>query len=228
MPGKSASFTPSSILFRPRRKWWSRRVPPPGPKGLLRRPFIAISGLRQPLRYRRKRLPKKEYGNRAMKLISGGQSGVDRAVLDVAEACGIAYGGWCPRGGWAEDFPQPPGLLARYPNLKQTPLADPAQRTEWNVRDADACMIIVDAGGLPPSRGTELARSLADRYAKPVMVVDLREPDALQRAARWLRTQREAFGSGLNLAIGGPRESEAPGIQGRAAAFIRALLKCPP
>jgi Circularly permutated YpsA SLOG family len=164
-----------------------------------------------------------------MKLISGGQSGVDRAVLDVAEACGIAYGGWCPKGGWAEDFPQPPGLLARYPNLKQTLLADPAQRTEWNVRDADACMVIVDAHGLPASRGTALARELADRYAKPVVVVDLQEPDGLQRGARWLRTQREAFGSGLNLAIGGPRESEGPGIRGRAAAFIRALLKeCPP
>jgi hypothetical protein len=150
-------------------------------------------------------------------------------VLDVAEACRIAYGGWCPKGGWAEDFPQPPGLLAQYPNLKETPLADPAQRTEWNVRDADACMIIVDAGGLPASRGTGLARSLADHYAKPVMVVDLQEPDALQRAARWLCTQCEAFGPSLNLAIGGPRESEAPGIQGRAAAFIRALLKeCPP
>ncbi|MGA8611508.1 MAG: putative molybdenum carrier protein [Xanthobacteraceae bacterium] len=159
-----------------------------------------------------------------MKLISGGQSGVDRAVLDVAEACGIAYGGWCPKGGWAEDFPQPPGLLARYPNLRQTPLADPALRAEWNVRDADACMIIVDAGGLPASRGTALARDVADRYAKPVIVVDLQEPDALPRGARWLRTQRETFGSGLNLAIGGPRESEAPGIHACAAAFIRALL----
>jgi Circularly permutated YpsA SLOG family len=164
-----------------------------------------------------------------MKLTSGGQSGVDRAVLDVAEACGIAYGGWCPRGGWAEDFPQPPGLLARYQNLKQTPLADPAQRTEWNVRDADVCMIIVDTDGLPASRGTALARNLADRYAKPVIVVGLHEPDAVECASRWLRTQCEAFGSGLNLAIGGPRESEVPGIQGRAAAFIRALLKeCPP
>jgi hypothetical protein len=164
-----------------------------------------------------------------MRLISGGQSGVDRAVLDVAEVCGIDYGGWCPKGGWAEDFPRPPGLLARYPNLKQTPLADPAQRTEWNVRDADACMIIVDAGGLPASRGTVLARDLADRYAKPVIVVDLQEPDALRRAARWLRAQREVFGSGFYLAIGGPREREAPGIHGRAAAFIRTLLKeCPP
>jgi hypothetical protein len=65
-----------------------------------------------------------------MKLISGGQTGVDRAVLDVAAARGIAYGGWCPKGGWAEDCPQPLGLLAKYPLLTETPLADPAQRTE--------------------------------------------------------------------------------------------------
>ena len=77
-----------------------------------------------------------------MKLISGGQTGVDRAVLDVAIERGLAYGGWCPKGGWAEDFPKPPGLLAKYPQLAETPLADPAQRTEWNVRDADACMIM--------------------------------------------------------------------------------------
>ena len=79
------------------------------------------------------------YAGSPMKLLSGGQSGVDRAVLDVALARGIAYGGWCPKGGWAEDCPTPPGLLTKYPRLKETPLADPAQRTEWNVRDADAC-----------------------------------------------------------------------------------------
>ncbi len=47
-----------------------------------------------------------------MKLVSGGQTGVDRAVLDVAIARGIDYGGWCPKGGWAEDLAVPPGLLA--------------------------------------------------------------------------------------------------------------------
>ena len=61
-----------------------------------------------------------------MKLLSGGQSGVDRAVLDVAIARGIDYGGWCPKDGWAEDLSAPPGLLAKYPQLKETPLADPA------------------------------------------------------------------------------------------------------
>ena len=56
-----------------------------------------------------------------MRLISGGQSGVDRAALDVAIARGMPYGGWCPKGGWAEDFPEPPGLLAEYPHLAETP-----------------------------------------------------------------------------------------------------------
>jgi hypothetical protein len=159
-----------------------------------------------------------------MKLISGGQSGVDRAVLDVALAHGIAYGGWCPKGGWAEDFPDSPGLLAKYPDLQETPLADPAQRTEWNVRDADACLIIVDATGLDVSAGTSLARDLAHRYRKPLLVANLGNGDALKQASLWLRVQRAKHGDALKLAIGGPRESEASGIYQRAAAFIRALI----
>jgi hypothetical protein len=159
-----------------------------------------------------------------MKLISGGQSGVDRAVLDVAIERGIGYGGWCPKGGWAEDFPTPPGVLTRYPHLQETPLADPAQRTEWNVRDADACLIAVDAAGLQVSKGTALAEELAHRYRKPLLVADLAAPEAVERAVLWLRVRRRRLGSGLTLAIGGPRESEAPGIYQRAAAFIRALV----
>ena len=159
-----------------------------------------------------------------MKLISGGQSGVDRAALDVAVERGIGYGGWCPKGGWAEDFPDPPGLLAKYPELAETPLADPAQRTEWNLRAADACMIAVDAGGLDVSAGTTLAQQLAHRYRKPLLIVTLGETDMRRRAALWLRVQDARHGAGLKLAIGGPRESQAPGIYLRAATFIRALL----
>jgi hypothetical protein len=159
-----------------------------------------------------------------MKLLSGGQTGVDRAVLDVALERGIGYGGWCPKGGWAEDCPQPPGLLAKYPLLKETPLADPAQRTEWNVRDADACMIVLDAGGLEVSKGTALASDHAHRFRKPLFIVNLRQPDMLRHAALWLRVQHARHGSSLKLAIGGPRESEAPGIYGATAALLRALL----
>jgi hypothetical protein len=159
-----------------------------------------------------------------MELISGGQTGVDRAVLDVAIARGMTYGGWCPKGGWAEDFPMPPGLLTRYPLLRETPLADPAQRTEWNVRDADACMIVVDAGGLAVSAGTALARERAHRYRKPLLIVDLSDADNLKHALLWLRVQQARLGSDLKLGVGGPRESEAPGIYSRATTFIRALL----
>jgi hypothetical protein len=159
-----------------------------------------------------------------MKLISGGQTGVDRAVLDAAVERGIAYGGWCPKGGWAEDLPAPPGLLANYPQLKETPLIDPAQRTEWNVRDADACMIVVNAKGLEVSAGTALAQDLAHRHRKPLYVADLDQPDMLKHAALWLRVQQSRHGAALKLAIGGPRESEAPGIYERASKFLRALL----
>ncbi|MGB6537998.1 MAG: putative molybdenum carrier protein [Xanthobacteraceae bacterium] len=160
-----------------------------------------------------------------MKLICGGQSGVDRAALDVAVACGIDYGGWCPKGGWAEDLPSPPGLLVRYPRLKETPLADPAQRTEWNVREADACLIVAADAGPDVSAGTVLASDLAHRYRKPLFVADLDNADGLKHANLWLRVQQAKHGADLKLAIGGPRESEAPGIYARATAFIRAIVR---
>jgi hypothetical protein len=159
-----------------------------------------------------------------MKLLSGGQSGVDRAALDAALARGIDYGGWCPKGGWAEDFPNPPGLLAKYPKLRATPLAEPAQRTEWNVRDADACLILIDAAGLDASAGTERASELAHHYRKPLLVVNLREPKTTDQSKLWLRVQQAKHGGDLKLAIGGPRESEAPGIYREALSFIEALL----
>src|SRR6516225_12180068 len=108
-----------------------------------------------------------------MKIISGGQTGVDRAALDVAIERGMSWGGWCPRGGWAEDFPDPPGLLSKYPKLRETPLSQPAQRTEWNVRDSDAILIITDSAGLSVSKGTTRAQEWTDRYTKPLLVVDV-------------------------------------------------------
>ena len=91
------------------------------------------------------------------KIVTGGQSGVDGAALDVAIEFGIEYEGWCPQGGLAEDFPVPPGLLTSYPKLKETPLAEVNQRTEWNVRDSDATLILTSSRGkfegtISPSR----------------------------------------------------------------------------
>ena len=98
-------------------------------------------------------------------LVSGGQTGVDRAALDVALERGLPIGGWCPSGRRAEDGP----LAPRY-GLRETPLADYAQRTLWNVRDSDGTLVLT-AG--PPRGGTALTVEEAGRQGKPVLVIDL-------------------------------------------------------
>jgi hypothetical protein len=153
-------------------------------------------------------------------IISGGQSGVDRAALDAAIALGLDCGGWCPKGGWAEDLPEPPGLLAAYPNLRETPSADPLQRTEWNVRDCDRLLILTDDAGLAVSRGTVAARDFAGALAKPYQAICLDAPDALAQALAFLA---EA-GNQAVLCVAGPRESEAPGIYARARRFLHQVL----
>ena len=139
----------------------------------------------------------------------------------------VPYAGWCPRGGWAEDFPHPPGLLARYPHLRETPLADPAQRTEWNIRDSEVVLILTAGAGIAVSQGTALAVDLADRYRKPLLVVDLDETDAVAKTTRWLDglMTSGAKEKPFRFGIGGPRESETPGIYQRAVEFLRTALR---
>src|SRR5262245_2006637 len=104
------------------------------------------------------------------KIISGGQTGVDRAALDVALELGIPGGGWCPKGRRAEDGPIPD----RYP-LTETPSEHYPQRTEWNVRDADGTLVLIRG---QPQRGSALTIAVAERLAKPKLVVDLsQQPD---------------------------------------------------
>ncbi len=155
-----------------------------------------------------------------LKIVSGGQTGVDRAALDVTVELGIPYGGWCPQGGWAEDLPDPPGLLALHAPLRETPARDPRQRTEWNIRDCDALLVLVDDRGLSASEGTDFAVECAKRLGKPCLVLDLDAKGAEERASVWLKT----LGSPLALSVGGPRESEAPGIYAKARPFLHALL----
>ena len=155
-----------------------------------------------------------------IKIISGGQSGVDRSALDAAIASSIAYWGWCPKGGWAEDAPTPPGVLAQYPNLLETPGSHTEQRTEWNVRDSDAVLVLVDQRGAAISAGTLLAIEFAEQYGKPFLCLCLQDPARLGRAQEWLAKLE----SDRILNIAGPRESEAPGIYGEAQRFLMDLL----
>jgi hypothetical protein len=141
------------------------------------------------------------------RIVSGGQTGADRAALDVARSRGIAYGGWCPRGGRAEDLLNPPGLLDVYPDLRPTPLADPAQRTAWNVRDSDGTLIVV-ARTPWSSPGTDLTARLARELGRPLLIVATDDPAAVDRVAPFV----SALGPDATLNVAGPRESQSPGI----------------
>lgn len=144
------------------------------------------------------------------KLISGGQSGVDRAALDVGLELDYEVGGWCPAGRWAEDGE----IDERYP-LRETPSAEPSQRTEWNIRDCDGCLILSPD---PLAGGTAYTEMLARESGKPLLVVDPWQGDR-DRAREWLARS----GVGV-LNVAGPRESQRPGIYDAAVEFLRSLL----
>jgi hypothetical protein len=153
-------------------------------------------------------------------ILSGGQTGVDRAALDAAIEKGVAYRGWCPKGGSAEDLAEPPGLLTLYPHLRETPNADPVERTRWNVRDCDRLLVLTDKSGAGASKGTELARDVAAKRERPCLVIDLDADNAVEQARAFL----DAGEDGMAVCIAGPRESEAPGIYAKARAFLRQIL----
>lgn len=131
---------------------------------------------------------------------SGGQTGTDRAAMDTALKYNIGLCGWCPKGGWAEDYPEAPGLLARYPQLTETPSEGTSQRTLWNMRDADAILTIMPEG--IASQGTVLGVREGTRLGKPMYTAS--GTGDIPGILEWLRSLPD----GLDLCIGGPRESE--------------------
>jgi hypothetical protein len=147
-----------------------------------------------------------------LKVVSGGQTGVDRAALDAARAFGLPCGGWCPRGRLAEDGPIDPS----YP-LVETPSADYAQRTEWNVRDSDGTLVLACGRA---TGGTAFTITLARRQGKPFLVVDLTGDPSPDEVSRWI----EAGGIGV-LNVAGPRESQRPGVGAAARAFLERLFR---
>jgi hypothetical protein len=145
------------------------------------------------------------------RIISGGQTGVDRAALDVALAVRIPCGGWCPRGRRAEDGRIPD----RYP-LSETASADYAARTEANVRDSDGTLLI-HLGAM--EGGTALTKRFAEQSGRPCFAVDPRSDTALADTLAWLETNDV---SDLNVA--GPRASKEPAIYDEAYAFLCRLF----
>lgn len=146
------------------------------------------------------------------KIVSGGQTGVDRAALDVALEIGIPCGGWCPKGRRAEDGPIP----RRYP-LTETPWWGYPQRTEWNVRDSDGTLILLRGR---PDRGTCLTIELAGRHDKPCLTIDLADKPDAAAVRSWIRKHKIR-----TLNVAGPRASRNPGIRAAAVRFLRDVCR---
>lgn len=150
-----------------------------------------------------------------MRIVSGGQTGADRAALDVALDLELETGGWVPIGRQAEDGAIPD----RYPNLRETTSPLPSVRTELNVRDSDATVIFSHGA---PVGGTALTRSLARKLGKPLLHLDLdrvSELNASQRLRAWLSSEAPGV---LNVA--GARASEDAAIYSAVKRVLTAAL----
>jgi hypothetical protein len=149
------------------------------------------------------------------KIISGGQTGADRAALDTAIDMGIAHGGWIPEGRKTERGPLP----AKY-QLQEMPTAEYPKRTEQNVKDAHGTLII-SHGEL--SRGSDYTRQMAEKHGKPWIHVDANK-FSVEAAVEIIR----AWVSGNNielLNVAGPRASKDIGIYATTARILKAVLK---
>ena len=142
-------------------------------------------------------------------IISGGQTGADRAALDWAIDHGVPHGGWCPKGRRAEDAP----LAAKY-QLQETPTANYLQRTEWNIRDSDATVILSIAPKL--TGGSLKTATLAAQHQKPLLHL------AFFNGAPNAQMLREFVDKHhvTRLNVAGPRASKEPAV----AAFVRVVL----
>ena len=147
-----------------------------------------------------------------VRVISGGQTGVDRAALDWAIAQGIPHGGWCPMGRRAED-----GAIPSHYNLCEAVSHGYAKRTRLNVEDSDATLIL-NLGAL--DGGTQRTVQICQRLHKPYLVVQLDASDGgnVNRVREWLVTTRP-----LTLNVAGPRESKCPGVHAKSLVFLDSL-----
>ena len=136
------------------------------------------------------------------RIVSGGQTGADRAALDFAIARGFPHGGWVPAGRAAEDGPLAPLYV-----VQETPDAAVEVRTEWNVRDSDATLIVTMG---PLLAGSLYTWQMAGKHKKPCLHVDLAVQNPSDAAGTVLQWFGETGPDVLNVA--GPRASTEPGI----------------
>lgn len=153
--------------------------------------------------------------NRPRRIVSGAQTGVDRAALDVALELGVPCGGWVPKGRIDEKGRIP----ERYPGLEETTTADWSERTEANVRDSDGTLIL-SRGRL--TGGSKYTAEVAARLGRPFLHLDLATLSP-REAARTAREWIDARGI-ETLNVAGPRASKDPGLYELTRQLLRDLM----
>lgn len=148
------------------------------------------------------------------RIVSGGQTGVDRAALDAALAAGVPCGGWCPSGRRAEDGAIP----GRYP-LAEADGPGYRLRTRLNVRDSDGTLVLAD-GAI--EGGTAYTVRCAEASGRPVLLIDLADGADPARTADSVLAWASANGVRV-LNVAGPRESARPGIGAAARRVLDRL-----
>lgn len=145
------------------------------------------------------------------KIISGGQTGVDRAALDVALKLGITCGGWCPKGRKAED-----GVIdSKYP-LQEMQSEEYEDRTKQNILDSDGTLVLTFG---EMNYGTKLTFDLPSELGKPVFTIDMSKDVHTKKFHDWIKDNNIR-----TLNVGGPRESSQPGIVHMTASVILTQL----
>ena len=153
--------------------------------------------------------------HRISKIISGGQTGADRAGLDVAIELGIAHGGSIPSGRRTEDGPLP----AKYDSMTELRSRHYQVRTEKNVIDADATLLFTNR---KMGSGSALTREVAGKHHKAFLHINLgkkTDDEAVGEVSQWLEDTKPRV---LNIA--GSRETEAGGIYSRVCSILRQVL----
>lgn len=147
---------------------------------------------------------------RAFKIVSGGQTGVDRAALEWAVANNVTHGGWCPCGRKAED-----GAIPDSFKLAETYSPTYAVRTRWKVRDSDGTVIISATNQI--NGGSKLTRESAETQGKPWLHLDasLGMAESARRLRRFIEENQIA-----TLNVAGPRASDEPDT----GPFVQAVL----